>query len=228
VDAAVEKAEATAKAGGEEGEEAHTEAKDAVAEAAADHAAVDSTVLETAEVAPEDSFDHFMAKAQKHAESEMETTTKALTGHLSVSAIPASQLQKLAAMAQAELAKRRDQDVMVTNVPVPIPEALSLETAPVSAVSLEEVPAVSLEEIPEAKSEVSMPPLSMPPSIAKAVPITAAIPSMPEAPKNIKPMAKPTSDISAIIKASVAQALGNSGVEYDESAVDAALLQEQN
>merc|ERR1719450_1344348 len=97
-------------------------------------------------------------------------TTKALTGHLSVSAIPASQLQKLAAMAQQELAKRSNQGAAhKPDLPVPIPEELmsvGAAAAPTIPPKPKEqkaeakpvqTPSVSLDQTP------SMPSMAMPP-----------------------------------------------------------------
>jgi len=58
-----------------------------------------------------DEFDGFMAKAKRGAkeelELEMQSTTNALTGHMSLAAVPASQLQKLTELANAELKRRQ-------------------------------------------------------------------------------------------------------------------------
>merc|ERR1712070_235458 len=206
-----------------------------------------AAVLESSEPADEDTFDGFMAKAQKEAEDDLSTTTKALTGHLSVSAIPASQLQKLAAMAQQELAKRSNQGAArAPGLPVPIPEEfMSVDAAAASTIPPKpkeqkaeaksvQTPPVSLDQTPSkpampsmAMPSMAMPSMAMPPMAppvaAKAV---TEAPPAPEAPKTQSAMDKPAGDIASIIKASVAQALGKSGVKYDERAVDAALLQE--
>jgi len=208
----------------------------AISKEAVPHDPVNAAILEIAEPAGEDTFDAFMAKAQKEAEDDLSTTTNALTGHLSVSAIPASQLQKLAAMAQQELAKRSNQGAAQTpDLPVPIPEELmSVDAAAAPTIPPKpkvqkaepkpvQTPPVSLDQTPQkpAKPSMAMPPMG-PPVAAKAV---AEAPPAPKPPAQLS-MDKPARDIASIIKASVAQALGKSGVKYDERAVDAALLQE--
>merc|ERR1711988_1816767 len=167
-------------------------------------------------------FGSFFSRAQQHAETELEASTKALTGHASVGSIPAAQLKALAAMAAAEL-KKREQHKAAPVAPAgwqPVKSA-----APALVETQAEEPVV--QELVDVKTQDTPVPVRKVAVAPEAVTPKAAAPPAPvkEAPKKNKPMS--SEDMAALIKASVAKALGHNGVQFDESAVDSELVQTQ-
>jgi len=152
-----------------------------------------------------ENFSSFFSKAQHHAESELEASTQALTGHASVSSIPAAQLKALAQMAAEELKKREHQQAVATAlVEEPVQETLvEVQKEDVS------VPITKVAVKPQAVSSKMAAPVHVQ---AKPAPVQAKKPVSADA-------------MAALIKASVAKALGNNGVQFDEKAVDSQLVQ---
>merc|ERR1712192_15449 len=165
-------------------------------------------------VLQEDNFDDFVSAArhgaEKELQTELESTTNALTGHMSVASVPADQLQKLAQLAQAELKRRKVQSTKVGRV-AKVPAIIKSRQSQIDT----KVPAEILTEQATAAQEHGSTPKSS----------KETAPSGPGVVNLMSGMASET-DMEAMIKASVAQALGKTGVDYDEAAVDAALLQE--